>query len=356
MNNPYLRKSVDAGEAYVPGQQPRPGEVKLNTNENPFPPSPRVREVLDSWDVARLRVYPEPTSRALRQAAGRVWGLPPEQILAGNGSDEILAMLFRAALEPGQRVVFTEPSYILYDTLARLFGGVPVPVPCGPDFALPEDLAETPGRLVLLASPNPPAGRSYPNEYVARICRANLGRGVVVVDEAYVDFADGSALPLLSQHENLVIVRTLSKSYALAGLRVGFALASPTLIEGLNKVRDSYNVDCLAQAIAAAALSDQEYFRRNVAFLCAERGRVRGALLAMGFHVPESQANFLFASHADVSGEELFGRLRERGLLYRYFSRPSMNHGVRLTIGAAEHNDRLLASVAEILAACKVKI
>ncbi|MBE7560850.1 histidinol-phosphate transaminase [bacterium] len=353
--NAYLRRSVDAAEGYVPGEQPRPGEVKLNTNENPFPPSPRVRELLQGWDTGRLRIYPEPTSRALREAAGRVWGLPAENILAGNGSDEILAMLFRAVLEPGERVVFTEPSYILYDTLTRLFDGVPAPLPCGPDFSLPEELDQAPARLVLLASPNPPAGRSWPNDYIARICRANLGRGVVVVDEAYVDFADANALPLLSHYENLVIARTLSKSYSLAGLRVGFALGSPAVLEGMDKVRDSYNVDCLAQAIAVAALEDQEYFSGNVSFLRSERRRVREGLMALGFHVPESQANFVFASHPAISGRDLFVRLRERGLLYRYFSRPGMNHGVRITIGAAEHNDRLLAAAAEILASTRVR-
>jgi len=351
--NPYLRKCVDAAEGYVPGEQPAPGQAvtKINTNENPYPPSPRLVEVLEGWEIDRLRIYPDPLSKALRAAASEAWHHPVEGIVAGNGSDEILAMLFRAALDPGERVVFADPSYILYDTLARLFGGTPVPVPCGEDFALPGNLAEVPGKLVLLASPNPPAGRAFSNETVDAVCRARKGQGIVVVDEAYADFADHSSLPLLSEHENLVVVRTLSKSYGLAGLRVGFALGNAPVLAGLWKVRDSYNVDALAQALAAAALLNQAYFSERVATIRRDRNHLRDRLLDLGFAVPPSDANFVFASHPEMGGREVYDALRARGILVRHFTPAKMAHGVRITVGSPEQNERLLAALNDILTA-----
>jgi histidinol-phosphate aminotransferase len=347
--NPYLRSCVESNPGYVPGEQPRPGEmVKLNTNENPYPPSPRISEVYRNLDIGSLRMYPDPLCSQLRKTAARVWGVSDDMLVLGNGSDESLAMIMHACIELGDSVVFAEPTYSYYETITRLFGGKMVKVPCGPDFMPPENLAELRGKITFIASPNPPIGSFVSDQYIAEVCQGLMGKGVVVVDEAYTDFAGHSAIPLLKQYENMIVVRTLSKSYSLAGLRLGFAIGNPLIMEGIAKVRDPLNIDDVAQNVACIALDDQQHLKDNLEKVISERTRMREELMKRGFSVPESYGNFLFAAHHALPGIELLQRLRERKILVRHFKHQCISHGVRITIGTPEENNLLLQAIADI--------
>jgi histidinol-phosphate aminotransferase len=342
----FVRGVIRGMAGYVPGLQPGAGQrlVKLNTNENPYPPSPRVLEALRKASDGTVRLYPSPDASALRTQAGSTYGVSPSQVLCGNGSDEILAMLMRAFLDKGDAVAYFNPSYSLYPVLATISEARVVEVPL-PRVARKEDMDALPvpeakAKLFMLTSPNSPYGTVFPTAWIARLLGAF--RGIVVADEAYVDFAEQSALPLLASHPRLVIVRTLSKSYALAGMRVGLAFAHEAIIRELMKVKDSYNVNRLAQAAACEALADVEWFEATRDRVIATRTSFSRRLTAAGFTVLPSDANFIFAvPPAGRNAKALYERLLARGFLVRSLGMPAVSDGLRISIGTEEDMESL---------------
>ena len=341
----YLRKNIDAMAGYTPGEQPGAGErvVKLNTNENPYPPSPRVLEALRAIDGPRLRRYPDPMANRVRDLVARMFGLARENVLCGNGSDELLTLVMRACVGEGQRLVYPTPTYSLYPVLAEIQGAEAVEVPTAEDFSLPMGpLARARGQVMILCNPNAPTGVFTPVETIGLL--AQRFPGVVVVDEAYVDFASDHAMGLAAARPNVLVFRTLSKSYSLAGLRFGYAVGPADLISGLEKVKDSYNVDAVSIELAAAALEDQAWMRANVAKVRAERARMAERLRGLGFDVTASEANFLLARVPGGTGQGWYEGLKARGILVRWWNLPRLADKLRITIGTPEENDAFLAA------------
>jgi histidinol-phosphate aminotransferase len=338
-------------EGYVPGEQPQDRRyIKLNTNENPYPPSPRVLDALRQALTDDLRLYPDPTARDLRTKAGEVYGFEPDQIIAGNGSDDLLAMLFRACVEAGKspEVAYPVPTYSLYDTLAQIQGTTPKTVPFDGAFTLPvERLLATGAKLNLICNPNSPSGTVTPVSTLGDFARR--AKGLVVVDEAYVDFARETALSLLESCPNVVVLRTFSKSFSLAGMRIGLAFGSRELIAELNKVKDSYNLDRLSLVAARAALDDMPWMQANVDKIRDARAGLVRDLSDLGFRIPQSEANFLFATHPKLGGADLYRGLRERGVLVRHFSTPALSEGLRITVGTREQNGALVTALRTLL-------
>jgi histidinol-phosphate aminotransferase len=303
-----------------------------------------VLEAIRSVDPERLRRYPSPMSDPFRATAARVLGLAPEMILAGNGSDEILAMVVRAFLGPGEILAYPDPTYSLYPVLAQIGEVKVAEIPWGDGWTLPMDaLCESGARAIFFANPNAPSGTLVRAAQV-RILAARFA-GVVLVDEAYVDFAEESCLPLLAECPNLIVTRTVSKGYSLAGLRFGWAMAAPTTILQLAKVKDSYNCDALAITAAVAALEDQDHARGTWQRVRAERERLAGALGRRGFQVTPSAANFLLATCPGGDGRALYAALKARGILVRFFDRPGLTDKIRITVGTPDQNDALLAAL-----------
>jgi histidinol-phosphate aminotransferase len=341
--NPF-RPAIEAMQGYTPGEQPQDRRyVKLNTNENPYSPSPRVAQALLQATGADLRLYPDPVATPLRETAAALYGLTPQQILVGNGSDELLAVILRACVGRGDRVAYPVPTYSLYDTLVEIQEGVAVRLPYAPDFRLPHALAEARAKLTIVCNPNAPSGTLTSTGELARL--AARVDGLLVVDEAYVDFADESALPLVSRAENIVVLRTLSKSYSLAGIRIGLALAPPPVIDMLMKVKDSYNVSRLSIVAGVAALQDQSWMRDNVGRIRTTRARLTSALRDLGYEVPESHANFVLARRPGESQEHVYRGLKERGVLVRYFGADGLQDAMRISVGTEEEVDHLLAAL-----------
>jgi histidinol-phosphate aminotransferase len=337
-------------EGYVPGEQPLPGAktVKLNTNENPYPPSPEVMKVLREFDGDWLRRYPELGATTAREAAARVYGVPVDWVIAANGSDETLALLARAFLEPGKKVAYPSPTYSLYVTLAEMQDASVVEVPYDEDFNLPvEGLLEAGADLTFVCSPNNPSATVAALADLERLA-AGLS-GVLVVDEAYADFADQNALGLVSRHENVIVLRTASKAYSLAGLRLGFGVGSPQLLEGLVKIKDSYNVDSVALRLGAAALSDQAWMKSNVEKVKRSRAELVGALDRMGFRIWPSQANFVMARPPHGDAGRFYRELRDQGILVRYWDRPGLADKLRITVGTDEDNRMLLDAIRQLV-------
>lgn len=345
----YFRPNINEMEGYQPGFQPKePGYIKLNTNENPYPPSPRVIEVLRGASEQSLRKYPDPMAQKFRDAAAAVLGTTPGRILCGNGSDDILNIAIRSFCGEGDTVAFPHPTYTLYETLAEIQGARPVVLDFPEDYALPAGLATTGAPLTLLCNPNAPSGTLIAPDDVERLAKSL--DGVLLVDEAYVGFADANCLELVDRCENVVVARTLSKSYSLAGLRFGFAVAREPLIEGMVKVKDSYNVDALAIEAVTAAIADQDWLTRNVERIRATRRRLADELERMGFRCWPSQANFILARVPEGrDAAEVFDRLFERKILVRYFDQPRLDDCLRITVGADDETDALLAALNEIL-------
>ena len=336
---------------YVPGEQPLPGTqvIKLNTNENPYPPSPEALKVLRELEGELLRRYPDPMATAFRAAASQVLGVPADWILVGNGSDDLLTMIIRACSEPGQRVVYPMPTYVLYRTLTQIQGAEFVEVPYHENYTLPvEPLIETQGAVTFVASPNSPSGTVASVEELEKL--ATHLSGVLVIDEAYVDFAETDALEVVKKYDNVIILRTLSKGYSLAGLRLGFGVANPALLEGLIKVKDSYNVDAVACAVGAAAIADQDHKNTNANMIKVSRAQMADELQKLGFHVLPSQANFLLAQSPGGNAECLYKSLKEQGILVRYFNQPQLTDKLRITVGTPQQNDMLIKALGEVLA------
>jgi len=354
MDNPaFIRSHVRGLSGYVPGEQPNDRlYVKLNTNESPYPPSPGVLEALRAATTGALRLYPDPRAVLLRERASAVYGVSPDQVLVGNGSDELLGIIMRACIGLDDRVAYPVPTYSLYPVLVALQAGSAVEVPFPEDFELPTSaLVAAQGRITLVCNPNAPSGTLSSLVSVADLTRRS--RGLVVVDEAYMDYAaeGASALPLLREHSNVVVLRTFSKSFSLCGMRVGLAFGSPAVIRELEKVKDSYNVGQLGQVAAVAALGDLEWMRANVCRVCASRDELTGALRARGFTVLPSDANFLLARlpAREEPVRRLCQGLRKRGVLVRYFDIPGLRDAVRITVGAPDEVRTLLRAIDETL-------
>ena len=339
-----IRKAVQKLHAYVPGEQPKdPRVIKLNTNENPYPPSTRVRAALRRMDPDALRLYPDPVCAPLRRQIAALHGCAPEQVLVGNGSDEVLALCARAFAERSGTIGYFDISYSLYPVLAGIEAIRRRPVALGPGFTwrMPRGYRAD---LFFLTHPNAPTGMTYPRAALERFCRSFAG--VVLIDEAYVDFADGDCADLALSRPNVLVARTLSKSYSLAGLRLGYALGPAPLIEALHKIKDSYNVSRLAQEIAAAALADQRHMRRNAERIRATRARAARDLADRGFDVSPSQTNFLWVRPpAELPAAGLFQALRERKIFVRYFPGPATGSHLRITIGTDAQMRALLKAV-----------
>jgi histidinol-phosphate aminotransferase len=346
----FFRPNIDAMSGYVPGEQPSAKEkvIKLNTNENPYPPSPNALAVLRNFDGERLRRYPDPMANEFRQAASRVLDVPADWILVGNGSDDILNLIVRACTEPGRKVVCPSPTYTLYRTLTQIQDSEFVEIPFDEDYNLPfEGLVEADGAVTFIASPNSPSGNSIPVAQLDELA-AQLS-GVLAIDEAYVDFAEESAISLVTQRDNVIVLRTLSKGYSMAGLRLGFGIANPTILAGLVKVKDSYNIDAIACQVGAAAIADQAYKINNAEKIKASRDRLVKDLEQLGFTVGRSQANFILAQPGDRNAEFLYKSLKERRILVRYFNQPRLADKLRITVGTDEENRSLVMALKDIL-------
>lgn len=350
----YVRPNIAAMAAYVPGEQPRPGTdiIKLNSNENPYPPSPQVIEVLRQVEPELLRRYPDPFASNFCQAIAEVLGVPANWIIVGNGSDDLLNLLVRACADDTTRpIVYPTPTYVLYRTLAALPPATVVEVPYPDDFQFPlKELVAAQGAITFIASPNSPSGHVVPLADLRDL--AQQVSGLVVVDEAYVDFAEGSALSLVQEFDNVVVLRTLSKGYGLAGLRLGFGIAHPALLSELFKVKDSYNVDALAIALGTAAIRDQAYKNACVAKIKASRAALTQALRQIGFTVPDSHGNFVLATPPPSPGaaqaEQLYLTLKEQGILVRYFKQPWLDDKLRISVGTEEQNHALITALTRL--------
>jgi histidinol-phosphate aminotransferase len=329
---------------YVPGEQPKQdGLVKLNTNENPYPPSPRVKEAIAAT-TDRLRLYPDPGALRLRQTIATRYGVTADEVFVGNGSDEILAHTFQALLKHDAPLLFPDITYSFYPVYSGLYGINYEEVPL--DAAMRIEIADyrRPCSAILLPNPNAPTGIGLPLQSIEALLSEHPDQ-LVVLDEAYVDFGGESAVPLVARHENLLVVQTLSKSRALAGLRVGFAIGQRPLIEALERVKDSFNsypLDCLAIAGAVAAIEDEAWFAETRARIMASREKLARALTGLGFEVLPSVANFVFASHPRRSGAELAAGLRAQNILVRHFRKPRIENFLRITVGTDEQCNRLV--------------
>ena len=344
---------VKALQPYVPGEQPQtPSLVKLNTNEHALPPPDSVMQAIAAVGADQLRRYPEPAATTLCAAIARAEGLHPDQVFVGNGSDEVLAHLWAAFL--ADRAVQTlDTTYGFYPVWATLYGSDLHEVPVNPDFSVDLNSLRASPLPVVLANPNAPTGLAISREEVESLVIDNRDR-LVVIDEAYFGFGAESAAPLVHDYDNLLVTRSLSKSHALAGMRIGYALAHPDLIEGLRRVKDSFNsypVDCIAQVAATAAIEDQEWFREASGRVVANRQAMISALSALGFEVLPSAANFIFVKHPHVQGEQIFAALREADILVRRWDKPRIGDWLRISVGTPEQTDRLLKAVADSIQA-----
>ena len=350
-----MRPIVQRLLPYIPGEQPKvKGLIKLNTNENPYPPSPRVLSAVKRATDQRLRLYPNPTSQKLKEALARHHRCNAENIIVGNGSDELLAMAVRCFVEPGNAVQFFVPSYSLYPVLADMHGATVNRVPLKPDFDLPSmDELRRQGKwngraaLTFVTTPNAPSGRGYSITQLDDLCRGQ--QGVVVLDEAYVDFARENALPLALKYPHVLVARTFSKAYSLCFLRVGYFVGHPDLIAALDKIRDSYNVNGLGQVAALATLGDRKYYQGNIRKIIATRDKLSEQLLQSGFEILPSQTNFLLVRPPRMSAQEWLERLRAKKILVRWFRDPAVSQFLRITVGTDTEAARLMKAVKRIL-------
>lgn len=333
---------------YVPGEAPRDRSyIKLNTNENPYPPSPGVFKALEDFDAEVLRRYPDHDLTDIRAALASYTGLEPEQIFIGNGSDEVLAFAFQAFFERsyngGKPIVFADHTYSFYKVYANLFDIPYKLIPLASDFTIdPAPYLESSGGVVL-ANPNAPTAIALEPEVIEKIVRARPDR-LVIVDEAYVDYGAKSVLPLVKKHDNLLVVQTFSKSRSMASLRIGYACGHPDLIEGLSRMRDSFNsytVDVISQVLAKASLEDEDYFQEKVKAVIDARSSASARLRQMGYILTDSKTNFIWATHPKFKGQFLYEKLKEAGILIRHFKTPGIQDHIRITVGTPEEMEQL---------------
>jgi len=348
----YWNSTVKCIEPYAPGEQPKEcGFIKLNTNENPYPPSPRVTEAIKAAAAQTLRLYPDPSCDALKSAVGAYYKQPMERVFIGNGSDEILAFAFMAFFEQGRKILFPDITYSFYKVYCALLHIDYELVPLDDDFGVPVEGFLKKNGGVVIPNPNAPTAKCMPLESVRKILDCNSD-SVVVIDEAYIDFGGESAAGLVNDYPNLLVVMTLSKSRSLAGLRVGFALGSGELIEGLERVKNSFNsytIDRLALAGAVEAIRDEDHFNETRRKIIETREKTVARVREIGFYATDSKANFIFISHPKVHASELFRRLREKKILVRYFDRPRLDNYLRVTIGTDGEMEEFIKAVKRII-------
>lgn len=348
----FLRPALAALDPYVPGEQPQDKSyIKLNTNENPYPPAPGVLDAITREAVSQLKLYSDPTIAPLKQAIADRYGLKMENVFVTNGSDETLGFSFLAFADAEHPVTIPDISYGFYKVFAQLFQVAPRVIPLREDFSLPVEKFCGAGSMVVFANPNAPTAIALPLSEVEKIVASNPEH-VVLVDEAYVDFGGESAVSLIDRYPNLLVVRTFSKSRSLAGARIGYALAQPALIDDLERVRNSfhpYNINRLSMLAGVEAMKDAAYFEACCKRIIETRSRTAAALKELGFTMTESRTNFLFAAPPCLSGREYYEQLKDRGVLVRYFGGERLSPYVRITIGSDEEMDVFLDKTREIL-------
>lgn len=348
----YWSPVVNQLSPYVPGEQPKHHRlVKLNTNENPYGPSPRVIAAIQGELGEDLRLYPDPTAARLRETVAAYYDLQPEQVFVGNGSDEVLAHVFFALFQQPRPLLFPDISYSFYPVYCRLYGIDYRTVPLMEDFTLRLDDFDGDNGGIIFPNPNAPTGRLVARDEIEALLRRNRN-SVVVVDEAYIDFGGESMAGLVGRYDNLLVIQTLSKSRSLAGMRIGLALGDAGLLEGLIRVKDSFNsypIDRLALAAGIAAFEDEDYFRLTCRRVMDDREALSSALQGLGFEVLPSAANFLFARHPEKDAEELAGCLRREGIIVRHFPLPRIDRFLRITVGTAQQNQSLLEALRHLL-------
>lgn len=344
-----LRPAISQMAGYVPGEQINAAEVvKLNTNENPYPPSPRVVEAIHAAAISNvLRKYPQPLGDTFRRAAGEVLGVDPESIVVGNGSDDLLTILTRAFVPEGGTIASPTPGYVLYRSLAEIQGAKFEAVPFLPEWKLPNPWPFPDANLTFLANPNSPSGTCVRAAEIERL--AGELRGPLVLDEAYADFAEWNGIGLVGKVKNLIVTRSFSKFYALAGIRFGFAVAPPDTARELVKVKDSYNCDALSLAAATAAIRDRSYYADCRAKMLATRGRMAATLTQLGFSVTPSQANFVWCRRADRPVKPIYEALKAKNILIRYMNYPGYGDGLRISVGTTSEIEILLAAMRELV-------
>lgn len=345
-----VRKQIAEMKGYTPGEQPQGGTfIKLNTNENPYPCSPKVNEAIQAALARGLRKYPDPMATSFRNAAAKVYGVEPDWILCGNGSDDILTIATRAFVGEGELLRLPYPSYILYKTLAQLQGAQSEEIRFADDWSLAKEFAAArPNlKLVFLPNPNSPSGTLVSREAILEL--ADALPCPLLVDEAYGDFARWNCVELVKQNPKIMVSRTLSKSYALAGLRFGFLIGQPQVIEELVKVKDSYNCDALAIAGATAAIEDQAWLAANLQKVLATRARLEAALRELGFSVLPSEANFVWCTHPSHPSQPLYGALKSERILVRYMNYAGWGDGLRISVGTDEEIDTLLSHLKRLV-------
>lgn len=339
-------------EPYVPGEQPKVLDlIKLNTNENPYPPSPTVAQALSADRLDELRLYPDPNSSSLKQAVAGYCGVSESDVFVGNGSDEVLALAFMAFFQQQQPILFPDISYSFYPVYCNLYGIDSIQLPLAADFTIHFDDYDQPNGGIIFPNPNAPTGVGVGLGTIESLLESNQD-SVVIVDEAYVDFGGESAVSLVGRFPNLLVVQTLSKSRSLAGLRVGFAIGSAGLIEGLDRVKNSFNsypVDRLAEVAAVAAIEDVDYFKQCCEQIVSSRDWTTKQLQSLGFEVLPSQANFIFARPTLIEARVLFARLREKNILVRYFDKPRIDQFLRITIGTEAQMKALVDVLVELI-------
>jgi len=344
----YFRDNIEKLKGYEPGFQPKGGEVlKLNTNENPYPPSPKVLEALAAIQPEHLRRYPDPVGDEFRRAAAEVNGVSPDCVMCCNGGDDLLTMAFRAFCDEKRAAAYPVPTYSLYPILAKLQNCEAIEVPFDGEFNLPTGLINTGAALTIVCNPNAPSGSFIsPGELASLADEVN---GTLLIDEAYVDFAEENCTGLIKDFDNVIILRSMSKGYSLAGMRFGYGLACPDLTSGLMKVKDSYNVDAAAIAAATATIKDQGYFKKNVERVKKDREILTAQLRALKFEVPKSHSNFVLAENKGCKASEIYDKLVQRDIYIRYFALAGLENKLRITVGTSEQNDKLILALKEIL-------
>jgi len=346
-----LRRNISELEGYTPGEQPRDEDfIKLNTNENPYPPSPRVLSALRKAANPTLRFYPDPVARKVRALAAKVYDITPENIMAGNGSDELLSILMRCYIGQGDEVAYPVPTYTLYDTLIAIQDGQKMLFPYPDNFTIPPGLYSQSSKITILCNPNAPSGTLEPLSEISRL--AGSVAGILVVDEAYVDFAESkaTAISLVNRFPNLIVLRSFSKSFSLAGLRIGLAFASEEIIQTMGKVKDSYNLCRLSLTAAEAALEDIDWMQRNVLRIQKTRRVLTRGLERLGFEVQPSEANFVMARMGKSHLQWLQQGLKRKGILVRFFDLPELQNMIRITVGKPQEIQAMLQATEELLA------
>ena len=344
----YFRDNIEQMAGYTPGFQPKAVDVvKLNTNENPYLPSPKVMAAVQGLAPESLRRYPDPVGQSFREAAAKLHGLTPDHILCCNGGDDLLTMVFRAFCDETRPVAYPGPTYTLYPVLAKIQNCAAIEVPFTEDFQLPDKLVKVGAPLTIVCNPNAPTGTLIQPEILFDL--AKQLEGVLLIDEAYGDFSETNCLDLVKTLDNVIILRSMSKGYSLAGIRFGYAMAHPNLVEGLMKLKDSYNVDAMTLTAATAAIQDQAYFQTNVENTKANRKTLTQDLRSLGLTVLDSHTNFVLAQSPKVSAGQIHEALAAQNIFVRYFKVPDLEDKLRITVGTPEQNNKLIDALKRIL-------